>query len=252
MSQKLNILFVGESCFVTVTEYKGIDHFSETNYAEAFAVMSEVFGKLGHTVTHIPCHMVSRRYPRTLEELKQYDVVLFSDVGSNTFLLLPDMVRTGKRVVNLLALTKQYVAEGGGFGMIGGYMTFQGMDAKGKWKDTHIEDILPVSFLPHDDRMEIPEGADLVCEPGSHPIVGGLPAEWPYILGYNKSVLKPGAQAHVLFRGDPVLSTASYGKGRTAAWASDCGPHWAPAAITQWEHYPKLWDNICRWLAGRN
>ena len=251
MSQKLNILFVGESCFVTVTEYKGIDHFAETNYAEAFGVMREVFEKLGHSVTHIPCHMVSRQYPRTLEELKKYDVVLFSDVGSNTFLLLPEMVRTGKRVVNLLALTKQYVEEGGGFGMIGGYMTFQGMDAKGKWKDTHIEDILPVNFLPHDDRMEVPEGADLGCKPGSHPIVEGLPAEWPYILGYNKSILKADAQAHVLFRGNPILATAAYGKGRTAAWASDCGPHWAPAAITQWEQYPKLWDNICQWLAGR-
>ena len=252
MDRKLRILFVGESCFVTTTEYKGIDLFSETNYAEAFGVMREVFEKLGHRVTHIPCHLVGSLYPRTPEELRQFDVVLFSDVGSNTFLLLPEMVRTGKRVVNLLSLTRQYVAEGGGFGMIGGYMTFQGMDAKGKWKDTPIEETLPVSFLPHDDRMEVPEGADLRCEPDSHPVVAGLPAEWPYILGYNKSILKDGARAHVVFRGDPILATALHEKGRTAVWASDCGPHWAPAAINQWAFYPTLWDNICQWLAGRD
>ncbi len=250
MGKSLRILFVGESCFFTTTEYKGIDHFSETNYGEAFGVMREVFEKLGHSCTHIPCHMVSRQYPRTLDELRKYDAVMFSDVGSNTFLLLPEMVRTGKRVANLLALTKQYVAEGGGFCMIGGYMTFQGMDAKGKWKDTHIEQIMPVVFLPHDDRMEVPEGADLTCIPGSHPILDGLPAEWPYILGYNKSILKPDAQAHVTFNGDPILATGTYGKGRVAAWASDCGPHWAPAAMNQWALYPKLWDNIGQWLAG--
>ena len=251
MSEKLSILFVGESCFATTTEYKGIDHFSETNYGEAFGIMREIFEKLGHSVTHIPCHLVARQFPRTLEELKKFDVVMFSDIGSNTFLLLPEVVRAGKRAVNLLSLTKQYVAEGGGFCMIGGYMTFQGMNAKGKWKDTPIEDIMPINFLPHDDRMEIPEGADLCCTPGSHPVVEGMPGEWPYILGYNKSVLKADAQAHVVFRGDPILATCAYEKGRVVAWASDCGPHWAPAAINQWEMYPKLWDNLALWLAGK-
>ncbi|MBS5879517.1 MAG: cytoplasmic protein, partial [Clostridium sp.] len=50
---------------------------------------------------------------------------------------------------------------------------------KGKWKDSIIEKILPVELQSGDDRVEVPEGADLSCVPDSHPILAGLPAEWP-------------------------------------------------------------------------
>lgn len=251
MKKSLKILFVGESCFYTTTEYKGVDKFEETNYNESARIMKAVFAKLGHEVTHIPCHLVGRDYPSDMETLSQYDVVMFSDVGSNTFLLLPEMVKTGKRIVNRLALTKDYVAAGGGFCMIGGYMTFQGMDAKGKWKDSHIEKILPVTLQSGDDRCEVPEGADLSCVPNSHPVLENLPAQWPYILGYNKLTAKPEGKVLVEFDGDPIITVGEYGKGRTMAYATDCTPHWAPAAMHEWESYPTLWNNIVMWLAGQ-
>lgn len=251
MGEKLSVLFVGESCFATVTEYKGMDHFSETNYHESAGIMRRVFEGLGHDFTHIPCHLVSKLYPRDLESLQKFDVVLFSDVGSNTFLLLPEVVRSGMRATNLLSLTKRYVAEGGGFGMIGGYMTYQGMDAKGKWKDSHIEEVLPVSLICNDDRMEVPEGADLVCTDHEHPIMRDLPREWPYVLGYNRVIAKADAKVLVRFGADPIVAVGSYGKGRSLAYTTDCTPHWAPAAMHGWECYPKLWDNLVLWLAGR-
>ncbi len=251
MTNGVSILFVGESCFATTTEFKGVDHFSETNYHTSEPTLRRIYEVNGNTLTHIPCHMISRLYPRTLEELRKYDVVLFSDVGTNSFLLLPEMVRTGNRIVNLLKLTKQYVAEGGGFGMIGGYMTFQGMEGKGKWKNSPMEDILPVSLLYGDDRTEVPEGADLTCVPGSHPVVEGLPAEWPYILGYNKTIAKPGANVIVEFEGDPIIALGEWGKGRTLAYTTDLTPHWAPAAMNGWELYPTLWSNLVRWLANK-
>ena len=247
---KLSVLLVGESCFATVTEYKGIDFFSETNYHEAAVVLKNTLEAEGHVVTHIPCHRVALDYPRSVEELAKYDAVLFSDVGSNTFLLLPDMVKTCKRVKNLLKVTRDYVANGGGFCMIGGYMTYQGMEAKGKWKDSIIEKILPVELQSGDDRVEVPEGADLSCVPDSHPILAGLPAEWPYILGYNKLKAKSGADVLVEFEGDPIIAAGTWGKGRTLAYTTDCAPHWAPAAMHKWTYYSKLWDNIIRWLAG--
>ena len=250
MSKKLSVLLVGESCMVTVTEYKGIDHFSETNYGEAAGVLIGTLEKSGHQVTHIPCHRVSRDFPRTLEELSRYDVVLFSDIGTNTFLLLPEVVKQGKRAENLLKLTKAYVEQGGGFCMIGGYMTYGGMDGKGKWKDSVLEEILPVSLLGGDDRTEVPEGADLSCRPDTHPILAGLPAQWPYILGYNKTIAKEHADVLVSWEGDPILAVGTWGKGRVAAYTTDCAPHWAPAPMCQWENYPKLWDNLVTWLAG--
>ena len=141
MKSRLKILFVGETAMVQTTEFKGHDYFSTVRYGEAFGVMAKVFETLGHDVTHIPCHLVPTRFPRTIEELGEYDVVLFSDIGTNTFLLLPEMVRTGKRVPNLLTLMKEYIENGGGFCMIGGYMTYQGMDGKGKWKNLSIWDL---------------------------------------------------------------------------------------------------------------
>ena len=249
MAKSLSVLLVGESCFATSTEYKGIDHFSETNYYSSGDLFGRIIEGLGHQFTHIPCHLISRLYPRNLEELQQFDVVLFSDVGSNSFLLLPEVVRQGKRSVNLLKLTCEYVKAGGGFGMIGGYMTFQGMDARGKWKETPIEEILPVTLRDGDDRREIPEGADLICEPGSHPILSGLPAQWPYILGYNRLTAKSNADVVVAFENDPIIALCVHGEGRVLAYATDCAPHWAPASMHEWEHYPKLWDNILHWLA---
>lgn len=251
MTKPLNILFVGESCFYTSTEYKGIDHFSETNYTESARIMKKLFADLGHNVTHIPCHRVALEYPSSIEELSKYDVVIYSDIGSNTFLLLPEMVKTGKRIVNRLKVTRDYVEQGGGFCMIGGYMTFQGMEAKGKWKDSVIESILPVELLRGDDRTEVPEGADLSCVPNSHHVLAGLPEIWPYILGYNKLIARSDSKVLVEFEGDPIISVREYGKGHTMAYAMDCAPHWAPAAMYEWEYYPKLWDNIVSWLANK-
>lgn len=251
MHNHLSILFVGESCFATTYEFKGLNEFAETFYHESAAIMRRLFEGLGHRFEHIPCHLVASSFPRDPDTLSEYDVVLFSDIGTDTFLLLPEMAKTGKRTTNLLALTKRYVEHGGGFGMIGGYMTFQGMGAKGKWKNSIVEDILPVTLQYGDDRCEIPEGADLACVPDSHPVLAGLPAQWPYILGYNKLTAKPEAQVLVSFQDDPIITVGKYGAGRTLAYATDCTPHWAPAAMHTWAHYPKLWDNLVLWLAGR-
>jgi uncharacterized membrane protein len=213
--------------------------------------MRRVFDAAGVDVTHIPCHRVPFDFPNTLEALSQYDAVLFSDVGSNTFLLHPDTTRLCKRTPNLLKLVRQYVEAGGGFGMIGGYMTFQGIEAKGKYKDTPIEEILPVNLLPYDDRAETPEGADLRVCMADHPVLMGIPGELPFILGYNRTIAKSGADVLVVNGDDPIIAAWSVGRGRTVAYATDCAPHWAPPAMTEWEHYPALWKNIVEWLAGR-
>ena len=42
--------------------------------------------------------------------------------------------------------------------MIGGYFSFQGIDGKARWRNTPVEEALPVSCLAYDDRLEIPEG----------------------------------------------------------------------------------------------
>jgi len=51
--------------------------------------------------------------------------------------------------------------------------------------------------------------------------------------------------------GDPLIAAASFGKGRSVAFASDCGPHWAPPPFVEWAGYAPLWAQIASWAAGQ-
>ncbi len=248
MNKKLSVLFVGETELFQGGDLKGFDLTFCLEYREAFLPMKKMLEILGHSFTHIPSHLVARDFPRTLEALEKYDVILLSDIGSNAFLLLPEC-RNCQRTVNLLKLIRDYVENGGAFAMIGGYSTFMGYEAKGNWKDTPVEEILPVTMLPYDDRRETPEGADLICCPELHPVLEGFPKKWPYLLGYNKLIAKDNADVILEYEGDPIISLGTYGKGRTMAYATDCTAHWAPPAMTEWEFYPLLWNRLLLWLA---
>ena len=132
--------------------------------------------------------------------------------------------------------------------MIGGYMTFMGIEGKGRYHGTVIEEILPVTMMQTDDRREHPEGITVTaCQ---DPLTEGLPSPWPYLLGYNKLTAKDGARVLAQFEGDPILTLGTYGNGRTFAWASDCAPHWMPAAFCESELNKELWRRVLTWAAG--
>ena len=80
--------------------------------------------------------------------------------------------------------------------MIGGYLTFNGVGAQGKWWATPVQDVLPVEILPYDDRMEHCEGVKPVTV-GEHEALKGIPTDWPEVLGYNKVIAKPEAEVPV-------------------------------------------------------
>ena len=41
-------------------------------------------GAGGYEVTFLPNHLANEEFPFTMEELKQYDLVILSDIGANT------------------------------------------------------------------------------------------------------------------------------------------------------------------------
>ena len=248
MKEGLEILFIGESCIVHTVEYKGYDRFDGTRYNEPALIMKEVFENQGHSFTHIPCHRVHLDFPADQEQLAQYDVVILSDVGANTMLLHPDTSRFCKRTANKLTMLAEYVEAGGGLAMVGGYMSFMGIDARAKYKGTIMEQVLPVEMLTYDDRVEVPEGAILKMQEGADRILQQIPQEWPFILGYNRLIAKEEAQVLVACGDDPIITIGTYGKGRTMAYAADCAPHWAPPEMYQWEYYGRVWDCLVRWL----
>jgi uncharacterized membrane protein len=203
------------------------------------------------TVEHMPSHIALNRFPYEADALKQYGAVILSDIGSNTLLLSEQTTVRCQEVPNRLQVIRDYVNAGGGFAMMGGYLSFQGIDAKARYKGTAIEEILPVTLFEADDRYEAPEGTAVDIKIPDHPILQGIPQNWPRFLGFNKLTPKAGSAVLATSAGFPFMTAGEFGQGRTFAFATDIAPHWAPPSFLEWEHYNRFMSNVVRWL-GRS
>ena len=246
--RKARVLFVGESWHVHVQETKGFDVFTYDYYETAVQYIENALRACGCEFTHIPAHMVEFSFPDGADRLKEYDVVMFSDVGANTFNLPMNVFQRLTPTPNRLEAVRDYVAQGGAFVMIGGYLTFQGIQGRGCYRNSAIAEILPVELLPGDDRIEASSGIRPVTALPDHPIARGLPGEWPVVLGYNRLVARPGAEVVARLNDDPMIVAGRYGQGRVVAYATDCAPHWSPLEFCEWPGYRTLWGNIVNWL----
>ncbi len=138
--------------------------------------------------------------------------------------------------------------------MAGGYLSFQGFQARANFARTAVADVLPVTMLESDDRVEAPQGAPVAVTEPAHPAAagwGGLVSSAPTLLGYN--LVKPLDDATVVATvGDDVLvATREIGEGRSLVWTSDIGPHWCPEDFLAWDGFAPLVGGMLRWLAAR-
>lgn len=248
--ERLRILLAGESWMTHGIHIKGFASYTTGAYEEGHQPLRDALIAQGHEFVYIPNHEAVEHFPKSVEELRAFDVVILSDLPADTLLLHNDTFILGKKTPNRLRLLVEYVRAGGGFLMIGGYMSFSGYQAKANYHFSPLTEILPVGLYGLDDRIEAPEGVVPEITAPTHPILRGLPHDnWPFFLGYNK--LKPGdGETLMTCQGDPFLAVRQYGQGRAAAFASDCSPHWAPTGFTGWEYYPRFWDQLVRWLAS--
>ena len=244
-----SVLFAGESWTTHMIHQKGFDSFTTTEYNEGGFWLKQALTRGGWNITYQPAHVAHREFPATVDALNAYDCVILSDIGANTLLLHPDTFVRGQVLPNRLAALRDYVHQGGGLIMCGGYLTFQGIDAKGQYAGSPVEEALPVTLSRHDDRIECPQSVAPSVVVG-HPIVEGLGTDWPYLLGYNRVVAKAGAEVIVRVGDDPLIAAWSYGKGRAVAFTSDCGPHWAPPPFVEWRGYDRLWGQIADWAGS--
>ncbi len=213
--------------------------------------------KEGIGVTHLTNDEAISEFPRTAEELSQYDAVLISDCECEVLSLFPFWVAgTPLPRTNRLRAIRDYVKNGGGLMMVGGWSSFSGRFGQAGYYDTPVEEALPVYCLKGlDDRVETPEGVKVTVQDKAHPIMRGIPWETgPVFEGFNKIIPKEGAQV-VATIGDeeiehPLLVTWEYGKGRAAAFSSDCSPHWAEY-FQPWEYYGAFWVQAVQWLSGK-
>lgn len=244
------VLIVGESWIMHTIHQKGFDAFTTTDYGTGHQWLQSALEADGMVVDHLPNHLAASEFPSTLEMLARWDVVILSDIGSNTLLLHPDTFVRSKPTANRLDVLSDWVHQGGGLVMVGGYLTFAGIEGKGRWAGTAVEEVLPVSISIVDDRVERPEGVAPEVLQNDHPAIAGVPMPWPSVLGYNRVVAKAGTETLATVSGDPLLSVRKVEKGRTATFASDCAPHWLPPEFVSWAGYRPLWSGIVRWVSG--
>ncbi len=253
---KIRVLLVGESWVSAATHYKGFDQFGSVTFHLGAEPLVAALKGSDIDLVYLPAHEAVSAFPFTTDGLAAFRVVLLSDIGANSLLLPPEVWLHGRPVPNRLKLLRDWTAAGGGLVMAGGYLSFQGIDGRARWHRTPVEAALPVDCLPHDDRVEAPEGfVPDIAVPG-HPILAGIDGPWPVLLGANEVTVKDRPGVELLARlpaeqgGHPLLVTGPYGAGRTVAWTSDIGPHWLPAPFVDWPGYARLWTNLLRWAAG--
>ncbi|CCN73208.1 glutamine amidotransferase [Vibrio nigripulchritudo] len=247
---KKNVLLVGESWTTNESHTKGFDLFATATFKTGATDFLQQLEDSNYQITYMTNHEAQEGFPTELEELNIYDIVVLSDIGTNTLLLHPDTWAKSARTPNRLKLIKEYVLGGGALMMIGGYLSFQGINGAARYHGTPVEDVLPVTCLPRDDRVEVPEGfvAELVAD---HPVLSGVKdEEWPYLLGYNQVEAKEGATvlAVVPESQHPLLACQEFGRGRALVWTSDMAVHWVPEPFIAWSGYKRIWTNCFDWL----
>jgi uncharacterized membrane protein len=208
-------------------------------------------------------------FPRTLEGLLEYDVVIHSDIKKESF--------SAHQLENIARLVEQ---NGGGFVMIGGNSAF----GKGGYHRTILDRIIPVAMEQENDSQNTPLRISIPRAAWSHPIlnIGSTTAEtqmiwtqkFPTLYGFNKvDRAKPGA---IVLAENPayrsaygpgvLLAVQEIGKGRSMAFTSDTTRTWGRDFQTIWgeplhagrlseancdsRYYQQFWVNAVRWLAS--
>lgn len=248
---RLKILLAGETWFSYGVHSKGFAAYTTGGYEEGHQPLTDALREHGHAVEVMPNHLATRDFPWRRADLAPYDLVILSDIPSDTLLLHPDAFTGGRTTPNRLVELAEWVRlDGGGLLMVGGYMSFSGFEGKANYHFTALADVLPVGMHGFDDRVEAPQGVVPESVADDHEVLAGVGGGWPVFLGYNKLRRLDSASVVVECSGDPFLAVRDVGAGRTAAFASDCSPHWGSPDFLAWEHYGRLWDNLVRWTAA--
>jgi uncharacterized membrane protein len=242
------ILLAGESWVSEATHYKGFDSFTSVTFHSGADGYLRSLGRQGIEVEQMYAHEVPERFPFDREGLSRYDVVILSDIGANSFLLPPTTWLQGKPAGNRLKNLRDWVRDGGGLMMAGGYLSFQGFQARANFARSPLAEVLPVTMSDYDDRVEAPEGASPSVTDSTHPITHTWQSQPPALLGYNRVFPKPEAQVVAKVGDDILIAVAEVGRGRSLVWTSDIGPHWCPDEFAAWDGFDGLMAGMVRWL----
>jgi uncharacterized membrane protein len=217
-----------------------------------------------------PVEHPTKGFPRTIAELLKYDVIIHSDIRTDSF--------TSEQLQNMARLVEEF---GGGFVMIGGNSAF----GKGGYHHTILDRVIPVAMEQDNDSQARPITLRVPTVALDHPVmaIGGSRQEteliwtekFPPLYGCNLvDRAKPGAtvlgvDAAARNRYGPrlLLAVQNVGKGRSMAFTSDTTRSWGRDFETIWgepinpalplserncdsRYYRQFWVNAVRWLAA--
>ncbi len=143
---KQQVLIAGESWVTHSIHQKGFDSFTTTAYEEGVGPLRDALEAGGFEVTYLPNHIAATDFPDTAAALADYAAVILSDIGANTLLLHPETFARSVPRPDRIAAVRDYVRAGGGLLMVGGYLTFAGIEGKARWAGTPVEEALPVTI----------------------------------------------------------------------------------------------------------
>jgi uncharacterized membrane protein len=244
------VLLAGESWISHATHFKGFDSFSSVTFHSGADAFIAAAAEQGIDVEQMYAHDVPQRFPRTEEELAEYDVIILSDIGANSFVLPPETWLSGQRAANPLLALADWTRRGGGLMMAGGYLSFQGFQARANFARSAIAPVLPVLMLDCDDRAEVPQGAPCRVTSPDHSIARAWRGESPDLLGYNVVTARPEADVVAVVADDVLIATWGVEQGRSLVWTSDIGPHWCPEEFLAWDGFASLVGGMLRWLGA--
>lgn len=120
----------------------------------------------------------------------------------------------------------------------------------GRFYDAVNPTTIPDIFLKETQQVagqQIVEERFFPAVTASSPIIRGLDAGFPALLGYNGTTIKAAAtQILVSGRSDPVLAQWQYGLGRAVAWTSDATGRWARNWVA-WDGFAQFFGQLVAW-----
>jgi len=246
----IKVLYAGDEVILVTTYVKGMNAWTDgVLHSEAAHMLEALRADPQLDVDYIPTSKAQRDFP---SDFSAYDVVIYSDIGTDTIIMYEDRFLNCPMGKSRLSALKDFVKKGGGLAGIGGWLSFGGMYGQAKWHNTALEEMLPVTCHPWDDRVELSEGMKPTVLKPEHPIMKGI--DWnaaPVLFsGYNQVQIKPEGELLAEYNGDPIVVAGTYGEGRTMVLASDCAPHWGRGFV-DWDGSKAFSTNLVKWLAKK-
>lgn len=216
--------------------------------------LDEAFGRLGGAVVRSSFLKVATPWadsvgkltdmPWNYETILETDVVVLNNIGA-CHIDAPSLHRL-----------RDFVAQGGGLLILGGHWTL----GKGGFRDSPLEDVLPVFLFAGNPQEEIapvqdpgpPPGAALVSPtPDTPQGISALPWNSKPAVRYAHRI-EPRPDSQVWLRGGqvPLLVAGRFGRGRVAVWAGTVHGQFADHEIAfwQWHAWPQLLAETLAWL----